>query len=131
MAYATIEDLEKVYLAEKLEGFVDDEGDGSEVENRLNEALTDGSNMMDVYFKDRYSLPFSTPYPPILKKLCVDIAAYNVYTRVKDDIPENPRKRYEDAISTLEDIRDGKLDVLEDSGEEAENSGGAVEFYAI
>lgn len=131
MAYATIADLSEAVLLEKVTAMVDDEGDGSQVDARLNAALDDASAEIDVYLLSRYDLPLSAPVPPILAKCCVDIAVYALYSHVQDEVPETRRDRYLDAKRLLEAVRDGKMDLVAVDGDAPEAEQGGVRFYAV
>jgi phage gp36-like protein len=72
--------------------------------------LNDASSEIDSYLESRLTLPLSTNDTPArLTNLCIAIAMYLMQSlRPLHDL-EDCRKRYEDAISVLEQFRDGKL----------------------
>jgi len=70
--------------------------------------LDDASVEIDGYLESRFTLPL-TDAPPRLKQLCCEIAMYKMQSlRPLHDL-EDARKRYEDAIEVLQEVRDGKL----------------------
>lgn len=131
MPYATTADLFKAVNEEKLSALVDDEGDGSQVTARLEDALTSASDEMDSYIQKQYSLPFDAPVPPVLRKIACDVAVYAIYAHSYDEVPTTRRDRYKDAVGMLTQIADGDLSLVESDGEEPTESTGRVGWYAV
>ena len=55
-------------------------------------------------------MPFAT-VPGIVKKISVDIAIYNLYSRRVEVIPETRADRYKNAIRQLEGISKGVISI--------------------
>lgn len=108
MSYCTKDDIIKLLPEAQLIRLTDDEGAGAVNDMRVQEAIDSAAEEMDAYLGAKYELPL-TSTPPILGKMNVDMAIFNLYSRVKETIPEMRQKRYDRAIKMLEDIRDGKL----------------------
>lgn len=108
MSYCTKDDIIKLLPEAQLIRLTDDEGAGAVNDTRVQEAIDSAAEEMDAYLGAKYELPL-TSTPPILGKMNVDMAIFNLYSRVKETIPEMRQKRYDRAIKMLEDIRDGKL----------------------
>lgn len=106
MPYATIEDI-RTLRGEKVLTFISDL-DGDDVANdpALEQGLSDASSEIDTLLSVRFTLPFET-VPPVLRKLCVDMAVYGV-SLLRPTRPDEFRVRYEDAIKLLTRIADGK-----------------------
>lgn len=108
MPYATIEDI-RTLRGEKVLTFISDL-DGDDVANdpAIEQGLADAAAEIDAYLSGSglFSLPFET-VPPVLRKLCVDMAVYNV-ALLRPTRPDEFRVRYEDAIKLLIRIADGK-----------------------
>ena len=66
--------------------------------------------MIDSYCQGRYTLPLY-PVPPRVTGLSVDIAIYSLYSRRVDEMPENRKDRYREAIRFLELVAAGKVDL--------------------
>ena len=111
MAYCTLSDINKLLPQEVLIRLTDDDMSGSVDDDVVTESIDSASDEMDVYLGSRYELPI-TETVDILIKLNVDIAIYNLYSRVKDSIPETRNERYKNAIRMLEKIADGKIDII-------------------
>jgi phage gp36-like protein len=108
VAYSTLDDIKKLVPEEVLVNLTDDEDTGSVNQARVDEAIEQADAEIDSYCGGRYSVPFSTT-PDIVKKLSVDIAIYNLYSRTLQDFPEVRRERYRNAIRQLEGISKGTV----------------------
>lgn len=98
--YATRQSLEARYSAEEvanLEAMTD--------ANAVGEALSDAAEEADSYVAVRYSLPLPSVPKPLLIAVC-DIARFRLY---KDRATEEVRYRYEQAVSWLKRLADGKV----------------------
>lgn len=106
MPYATIEDI-RTLRGEKVLTFISDL-DGDDVANdpAIQQGLDDAAAEIDTYLSSLFSLPFET-VPPVLRKLCVDMAIYGV-SLLRPTRPDEFRVRYEDAVKLLIRIADGK-----------------------
>jgi len=108
MPYCTIDDIKKMIDAMRLIRLTDDEGSGSINVERLQEAIDSAAVEIDSYIGGRVALPIVGDVPPMLNKLNVDIAIYNVYSRVAEKTPAVRADRYRDAIRFLEKFSEGK-----------------------
>jgi phage gp36-like protein len=87
-----------------------DDGDlGAVDESIVTRAIADADSEIDGYCGNRYTVPF-VETPDMVRKLSVDIAIYNLYSR-RQGAPENRQKRYDDAVSFLRRVSDGKASV--------------------
>jgi phage gp36-like protein len=108
MPYSTLDDMKKLIPEDALIQLTDDEGLGTVNQTRVDEAIAQADAEIDSYCGGRYSVPFST-VPEIIKKLSVDIAIYNLYSRRVEVIPELRAERYRNAIRQLEGISKGLI----------------------
>jgi phage gp36-like protein len=106
--YSTLDDIKKLAPEDTLIQLSDDEGLGTINQARVDEAIEQADAEIDSYCGGRYSVPFSTT-PDIVKKLSVDIAIYNLYSRKVEEIPETRAQRYKNAIRQLEAISKGTI----------------------
>jgi phage gp36-like protein len=104
--YCTIDDIRKLLPEEALVRLTDDEGTGAVDEGRVQEAVAQADSEIDGYCGARYKVPFSTA-PGVVKKLSVDIAVYNLYSRGVDQAPPVRAERYQAAVFKLKDIARG------------------------
>ena len=111
MGYCTTTDLEKLLPEAKLIRLTDDEATGAVNTDRLQEAIDSGQEEIDTYLGNRFDLPITGTVPPILGKMNVDIAIWNLYSRVTEEIPDTRQKRYDNAISFLEKVAEGKISI--------------------
>ncbi|MEW5804315.1 MAG: DUF1320 domain-containing protein [bacterium] len=132
--YSSIDDLKKIIPEQKLIQLTDDENLGTINQDRITEAIKDADSEIDTYCEKLYEVPFS-PVPQIIKKLSVDITAFNAYSRRPEvvEIPETINARYVNAISLLRRIADGTVSIgnlqqsaPEDSKGEVLTAGGQV-----
>lgn len=108
MAYSTLTDIIKLLPESAIIQLTDDEGDGVVNESRVNEAIAQADAEIDSYCGGIYTVPFAT-VPDIVKKISVDIAIYNLYSRKVETIPETRAERYKNAIRQLTDISKGVI----------------------
>ncbi|OPY15615.1 MAG: hypothetical protein A4E66_00019 [Syntrophus sp. PtaB.Bin001] len=122
MAYATGQDIIDRYGEDELIVAADHDEDGSADAPVVERGLLDASEEIDVYIGEKYPLPLVT-VPPVLKRLCVDMALYHMST--PPAITEEKRKRYEDAIKLLTLISTGKVSLGASDPEGSGNAGGS------
>lgn len=106
MSYSTLTDIKKLIPEETLIQLTDDEGLGVVNQTRIDEAIKGADSEIDSYCGGRYKVPLST-VPDIVKKLSIDIAIYNLYSRRVEEIPQTRAERYKNAIRQLEAISKG------------------------
>lgn len=106
MPYSTLDDMKKLLPEDAIVRLTDDEDTGSINQGRVDEAIAQADAEIDAYLGGRYCVPLSTT-PPVIKKLSVDIAIYNLYSRTLQSVPEVRAWRYQNAMRTLADISRG------------------------
>ena len=123
MAYSTLTDIKKLIPEETIIQLTDDEGTGSIDQTRVDEAIAQADAEIDSYCGSRYTVPFTT-IPDIVKKISVDIAIYNLYSRRVEEIPGTRAERYKNAIRQLEGIAKGLISIGEQPEPAAPSQGG-------
>lgn len=83
--------------------------------------IQDAESIINAYLARRYVLPLNPE--PILTDLASDIAVYRVLSDRAPRIPDFMDKRYTNAMSMLQMLRDGGMDLTASSGVTI-NSGG-------
>jgi len=106
MAYCTVTDIQDQIEESQLIQLTDDEGAGEVAESRVLKAIADADEEINGYVGSRYPVPLS-PVPPVVRKLSVDIALYNLYAR-RDQCPDARKDRYKNAIAFLNQIALGR-----------------------
>lgn len=124
MAYCTLEDMKKLVPEEDLVGLTDDEGLGPVNQVRVDEAIASADAEIDSYIGGRYRVPLS-PVPGVVKKMSVDIAVYNLYSRRVEETPGARKDRYQSAIRQLELIAKGTVSLGAAELPPAADTGGA------
>lgn len=109
MVYATLADLVAQFGDREVLAITDRNGDGVADAPVYGMALQRASNTIDSYLSARYPLPL-TVVPDQLVDICCDIARYKLCGSEVTETDE-VRNRYKDAVKTLEQIRDGKIDI--------------------
>ena len=106
MIYATPQDIIDRYNEETLVLVFDRQRLGAADPVAVAKALADASAELDSYLAGSYPLPLAI-VPPALAGYCVDIALY----RGTDGpaVPEERRKRYDDAIRWAIKVGEGKI----------------------
>lgn len=123
MAYSTLADIKKAVPEEVLVQLTDDEGFGDVDQGRVDEAIASADEEINSYCGERYSVPFTT-VPGIVKKISVDIAVYNLYSRKVEEAPDIRKERYKSAIRQLEGIAKGTISLGVDPAPSAPSEGG-------
>ena len=126
MAYCDRNDIKRVIPEADL---IELTSDGQEVDwGVVDNAILRASAIVDSYLGVRYSVPIS-PVPKILEDKATDIAVYLIYEKRAvgmTEVPEDVRRRYEDAIQWLKEVRDGKavLSGVSVGGEQVNDASG-------
>lgn len=106
--YSALDDLKEQLSEDELIGLTDDAGAGVIDTSVTDRATADGDAVIDGYCKTKYTVPLD-PVPDIIRKISVDIAIYNLFSRKGDVIPELRVERHKNAIKFLEHISIGKI----------------------
>lgn len=113
MPYATPEQFVKTFSEREAISLTDEERTGQVNTDKLTFALTRASQLIDGYLVGRYAVPWLDS-AGVLIGYCCDIARYQLttdYRQLDDEI----RMRYSDAISFLEKVASGKVNLGKDS----------------
>ncbi len=108
--YSTLDDIKKQVEEAILIQLTDDAGAGEVDTAVVDWAIAEADGTIDSYCQGRYALPLY-PVPPRIVGLSVDIAIYNLYSRRVDEMPENRKDRFKEAIRFLELVAAGKVDL--------------------
>lgn len=108
MSYCELADLEEQISEDELIALSDDAGAGIVDVSVTARAIADADAVVDAYCQDRYTVPL-TPVPAMIRRLAVDIAIYNFYSRRDDTAPEIRKDRYKEAIRFLEKVSKGEI----------------------
>ncbi|HSW38567.1 MAG TPA: DUF1320 domain-containing protein [Acidobacteriota bacterium] len=120
MPYCTTSDLlARIGEAELIE-LTDDDSAGVLDAARVSAAIADADAEIDSYCGSRYTSPFS-PVPVMIKKLSVDMAVYNLFSRRAHlaEVPKARKDRYDNAIRFLRDVAKGVVSLGADAPAEA------------
>lgn len=126
MAYATLDDLKEQLDETTLIELTDDAGAGVVDTTATTRAIADADEEIDGYVGSRTSVPLS-PVPGIIRKLSVDIALYNLFSRRHDSIPEIRKERYNNAVKFLTKFAEGTI-TLGQSDPDPPATGGDVDY---
>lgn len=118
MAYATVEDMVARFSELEVIQLTDRNQDGLINEDVAAVALADATAEIDAYL-GRFKRPF-TDVPPILKRLCCDIARYRLTAANGVLITDEIRNRYKiDVLDLLRAMAKGEVQLgVDDGGEE-------------
>ncbi len=127
MAYCTIADLQKMIPDYNLIRLSDEENGTTINTVRVQESIDSGAEEIDSYIGAVAALPITGEIPGILGKINVDIAFYNLYSRMQEVIPETREKRYKRAIDLLlRIVKDPASFGIQPAPEASESAVGAV-----
>jgi phage gp36-like protein len=125
--YASAEDV-RVVVARNPTRY---RGTAAEMDdNEINYALEQAEAEVNGRLRQRYTIPFPTPVPLLVKSIVTDIAAYRAtltYRQNRDLEPTDPiALRYRDSRQLLAQIADGNLDLDSGDGGSAVTSTGSI-----
>lgn len=126
MAYSTLDDLKEQLDETTLIELTDDAGSGTVDTTVTTRAIADADEEIDGYVGGRTTVPLY-PVPGIIRKLSVDIALYNLFSRRHDSIPEIRKERYDNAVKFLVKVAEGKIS-LGQNDPDPPASGGDVDY---
>ena len=122
MAYSTQADIEEQLSEAELIQLTDDANAGVVDASVVARAIADADDEINSYLQERYTVPLN-PAPSLVRKLSVDLAVYNLYSRRDLDAPVRT-KRYEDATRLLKALARGEASLgLEPPPAEAHGEG--------
>lgn len=119
MPYCNLDDLKKQVSEQVLIGLTDD--DGLQIkQDVIDSAIIDADAEINGYARAQYDVPFIL-VPEIIRKLSVDIALYNLFSRrgFNKDQEANIVDRYNGAIRFLRDLSKGLVSIGVTSGQPA------------
>lgn len=109
--YCTLADLG--LREDVLVTLTDDEGLGVVNADRVNAAIAAATDEINAYAQARYSVPFD-PVPGVIRKICADIAVYNLFCRRgydEDTADKAVVDRYRAAVRFLENLARGLVQI--------------------
>lgn len=113
MMYCTLDDLKKQVPEAVLVELTDDEGLGTINTTRVDRAIEDATDLINSYAAARYPTPLN-PVPGVIRKIAVDIALYNLFSRRgydEDSADKSIVDRYKGAITFLEHLAKGMVTI--------------------
>jgi phage gp36-like protein len=116
MAYCATADIVNQIEEDVLISLTDDEDAGAVNETVVADAISGAGALIDGYCGKRYSVPLAT-VPALVKKFCVDIAIYDLYSR-RDKAPAGREKRYDAAVNFFKAVARGEATLGEDDPDE-------------
>lgn len=122
MAYCIQADLEEQVSEQELILITDDSDLGTVDMGVITRAISDADAEIDSYCGTRHAVPFADPVPAMIRKLSVDLAVFNLFSR-RQSIPEDRQKRYDNAIRFLRDVSRGINTLGADTPGEPEDGG--------
>lgn len=105
MSYSTQSDLLNHVTEQELIELTDDAGSGAIDAAKVTAAIDEADGLIDSYCRGRYVLPLTVSKQ--VRKLSVDVALYYLFQR-RRAIPDSIRQAYEDGVSLLQKVSDGK-----------------------
>ncbi len=107
MAYSIQADILEQLTYEELVDLTDDTEQGVVDAAVVSRAVSDADEEINIYCGKIYDVPFSS-VPAIIRKISVDIAIYNLYSR-RGIVADVRLERYQSAVRTLEDIAHAEI----------------------
>jgi phage gp36-like protein len=113
MMYCTLDDLKKQVAEPVLVELTDDEGLGTINTERVGRAIEDATDLINSYAAARYQTPLN-PVPGVIRKIAVDIALYNLFSRRgydEESADKSVVDRYKAALTFLEQLAKGLVSI--------------------
>ncbi len=113
MMYCTLDDLKKQVAEPILVELTDDEGLGTINTERVGRAIEDATDLINSYAAARYPTPLN-PVPGVIRKIAVDIALYNLFSRRgydEESADKSVVDRYKAALTFLEQLAKGLVSI--------------------
>jgi len=122
MPYATSANLTERFGTAEIQQLSDRElpSAGGIVATVVDRALADADGVINRYLGARFVVPLALPYPQDLVRVACDIARYMLHDL---SVPEQVRQHYEDSLTWLRLVGDGKLPLVADTGESIPTKG--------
>ncbi|MHB8808963.1 MAG: gp436 family protein [Desulfobulbaceae bacterium] len=108
MTYATKADILEQLPEADLIALTDDTGTGEADQSVVDRSLADADAQVDAYVQARYQVPLS-PVPPAIRRIAVDLAVYDLFSRRSIDCPDLRKDRHKAAVGFLEQVVDGRI----------------------
>jgi phage gp36-like protein len=122
MAYCTRDNIEGKISNPDLIRLTDESGSGVVDYVKLDDAITEAEAEVDSYCAIRHTVPFQSPIPSMVIKICKDIAVYNVWS-LRNAVPDDCEDRYQRAVAYLKNVAKGIVELGGDATEELDEGG--------
>lgn len=110
MSYAGIDDIFKRYAPiHTLVGSADNMVDSIHVGSIF---VADAESLVDGYLSRRYDVPLAAPVAPMITQITSDLAIFNMLVEKLPTTPDFFQPRYDRALSLLEMIATGEVNVV-------------------
>lgn len=119
MAYSVRDDIIDALPLDDLIALTDDDGLGMVNDAVLARAIADADSLIDAYCEGRYQLPLN-PVPAIIRRLSVDFAIYNLYSRRAVDMPDGRSAAHKNGLEFLEKVAARQISLGAAGGQAAE-----------
>lgn len=120
-AYSTLENLLEIIPEAELVNLTNDEYPVTVINTSITaSAIEYASQLVNAYLRNKYVLPLEF-VPEIVIRLTTDIAAYRLYSRRPEKMPEHIKDNYDEAKRLLADIKKEAI-ILDLAGEHPENN---------
>jgi phage gp36-like protein len=123
MSYCTQKDLETLLPVKELAELSTEWGDIPD-SIVIVEIISKADAEIDSYASVRYATPFSS-VPDMIRSLSMDMAIYHLYSR-RSAVPPIRQTKYEDAIRFLQDVTEGKSNIVGFGGAEVSSKSSAA-----
>ena len=111
-AYTDLVTLKNYLPAETLLQLTDDNNTDQVDLEKVNYAIKQASDFIDMYLQGRYPLPL-TPITDSVRDMCTKLAVYFLYRRTLAlTLPEPIKIDYKEAIETLKAVQSGRIALM-------------------
>jgi|GEM_PF-242624 len=105
MPYTSLEQLKTIIPEQELANLTNDDRLTREINaDIISSAIAYADELINAYLRNKYKLPLKSA-PAIIANISADIAAFRLYSRRPQKMPEHIKERYSEAVKILSNIK--------------------------
>lgn len=105
MSYTNLDNLTTIIPMQELANLTNDDRLSKEIRSEIvDSAIVYADELINTYLRNKYKLPLKM-VPQIIINISTDIAAFRLYSRRPQKMPEHIQNRYDEAIKILSNIK--------------------------
>lgn len=116
MPYAALADMVEMFGEAEMIRLTAPEGelDGEVVEEKVDRAIGDATDLIESYLRRRYLVPLAAPFPPAIRRAACVLARFDLAHGDQREPTEQMRLARKDTIAWLEQLAEGSAELPPD-----------------